>query len=74
MKDDLQLTVIATGFERTKQQDPLDFGKSLFEARPAQEKAAEQASKPASDYLVRTFDRDDLDIPAFLRRSRQNGK
>jgi cell division protein FtsZ len=74
MKDDLQLTVIATGFERTKQQDPLDFGKSLFEARPAQEKAAEQAAKPASDYLVRTFDRDDLDIPAFLRRSRQNGK
>jgi cell division protein FtsZ len=74
MKDDLQLTVIATGFERTKQQDPLDFGKSLFEARPTQEKAAEQAAKPASDYLVRTFDRDDLDIPAFLRRSRQNGK
>ncbi len=74
MKDDLQLTVIATGFERTKQQDPLDFGNSLFEARPAQAKAAEQAAKPASDYLVRTFDRDDLDIPAFLRRSRQNGK
>ncbi len=74
MKDDLQLTVIATGFERTKQQDPLDFGKSLFEARPAPEKHAEQAAKPASDYLVRTFDRDDLDIPAFLRRSRQNGK
>ncbi len=74
MKDDLQLTVIATGFERTKQQDPLDFGKSLFESRPAQEKNAEQAAKPASDYLVRTFDRDDLDIPAFLRRSRQNGK
>lgn len=73
MKDDLQLTVIATGFERTKQQDPLDFGKSLFESRPAPEKHTE-AARPASDYLVRTFDRDDLDIPAFLRRSRQNGK
>ena len=24
--------------------------------------------------LVRTFDREDLDIPAFLRRTRNNGK
>jgi cell division protein FtsZ len=79
MQGDLQLTVIATGFERQKQQDPLDFGKSLFEARPgatpaAAPKQAAEAPKPASDYLVRTFDRDDLDIPAFLRRSRQNGR
>lgn len=73
MKDELQLTVIATGFERLKAQDPLDFGKSLFE-RPEKEKRAEAPQKPPSDYLVRTFDRDDLDIPAFLRRSRQNGR
>ena len=73
MKDELQLTVIATGFERMKAQDPLDFGKSLFE-RPEKEKRAEAPQKPPSDYLVRTFDRDDLDIPAFLRRSRQNGR
>ncbi len=78
MKDDIQLTVIATGFERQKQQDPLDFGKGMFEARAAAAgaapKAAEPAAKPASDYLVRTFDRDDLDIPAFLRRARQNSR
>jgi len=74
MKDEIQLTVIATGFERVKQQDPLDFGKSIFEpTKPAQNK--EQVKQPsAEDYLVRTFDRDDLDIPAFLRRSRTNGR
>ncbi|MGL4649991.1 MAG: cell division protein FtsZ, partial [Caldilineaceae bacterium] len=88
MGDDLQLTVIATGFERMKQQDPLDFGKSIFETprtQPAQPqgqqyapapqpKATEPAKAPNADILVRTFDRDDLDIPAFLRRSRQNGR
>lgn len=74
MGEDLQLTVIATGFERAKQQDPLDFGKGMFEERPVGEKAVAPAPKPPADYLVRTFDRDDLDIPAFLRRSRQNGR
>jgi cell division protein FtsZ len=74
MKDELQLTVIATGFERTKAQDPLDFGKGVFETRSAPDKRTEQVKAPPADYLVRTFDRDDLDIPAFLRRSRQNGR
>lgn len=73
MGDDLQLTVIATGFERTKQQDPLEFGQSMYENRTAPEKTPNPV-KPPADYLVRTFDRDDLDIPAFLRRSRQNGR
>lgn len=74
MGDELQLTVIATGFERTRQQDPLEFGQSLFENRQAPEKSPATAPKPPTDHLVRTFDRDDLDIPAFLRRSRQNGR
>jgi cell division protein FtsZ len=75
MKDELQLTVIATGFERPKVQDPLDFGKSLFEPRPVAHARPEPVRAPAaSDYLVRTFDREDLDIPAFLRRSRVNGR
>jgi cell division protein FtsZ len=84
MGDELQLTVIATGFERMKQTDPLDFGKSIFESPRTQQPAAQQQSQPkpaeptqapsSSDILVRTFDRDDLDIPAFLRRSRQNGR
>jgi hypothetical protein len=31
--------------------------------------------EPAADYQVRTFQRDDLDIPAFLRRQRTtNGR
>lgn len=75
MKDEIQLTVIATGFERIKMQDPLDFGKALFEpTKPAQNKEQQAKQPSASDYLVRTFDRDDLDIPAFLRRSRNNGR
>ena len=78
MKDDLQLTVIATGFERTRSSRiRWTSARASFEARPAPLRRASspsEATKPASDYLVRTFDRDDLDIPAFLRRSRQNGK
>jgi len=89
MGDEIQLTVIATGFERMKQQDPLDFGKNLFEStRPqtpaqpqaqpyapsGQNKPSDPAKVPNSDMLVRTFNPDDLDIPAFLRRSRQNGR
>lgn len=75
MKDEIQLTVIATGFERIKQQDPLDFGKAIFEpTKPAQTNKEQVKQPSASDYLVRTFDRDDLDIPAFLRRPRTNGR
>ncbi len=73
MKEDIQLTVIATGFEKIKQQDPLDFGKALFEPTKTPQ-SKEQPKQTAGDYLVRTFDRDDLDIPAFLRRPRTNGR
>lgn len=34
----------------------------------------DELPKPTVDDLVRTFDRDDLDIPAFLRRNRNNGR
>ncbi|MFM7584081.1 MAG: hypothetical protein ACKO9F_15360, partial [Caldilinea sp.] len=33
---------------------------------------SEPARDPNADYQVRTFQRDDLDIPAFLRRQRTN--
>lgn len=74
MKEDIQLTVIATGFEQKKAEDPLDFGKSLFESRPTSKERAEPVKVPANDFLVRTFDREDLDVPAFLRRARSNGR
>jgi hypothetical protein len=34
----------------------------------------QESQKATADSLVRTFDREDLDIPAFLRRARNNGK
>lgn len=42
--------------------------------QPQQPPAPQEQPKPTVDDLVRTFDRDDLDIPAFLRRNRNNGR
>jgi cell division protein FtsZ len=75
MNGDIQLTVIATGFERPKAQEPIDFARSIFEPKPgAPQHRNEPAKTSVNDVLVRTFDRDDLDIPAFLRRARANGR
>jgi cell division protein FtsZ len=79
--DDIQLTVIATGFDRPKPKDQFDFVGSTFTgnthtSQTSQRNVREPAKEPASDYQVRTFQRDDLDIPAFLRRQRttNNGR
>lgn len=98
MKDEVQLTVIATGFDKPKKE--ADYVDAAFQ-RPrngysstghqngrengrdssrdggqngrADHSRAEQPARQPADYNVRTFDRDDLDIPAFLRRQqRQN--
>jgi len=77
-KDDIQLTVIATGFDRPKSKDQFDFVNSTFNGNGNQSTARttrEPVKEPATDYQVRTFQRDDLDIPAFLRRQRTtNGR
>lgn len=78
MKDDIQLTVIATGFDRPKPKDQYDFVNGAFkgqgQAQTEQRNGREPQREPA-DYQVRTFQRDDLDIPAFLRRQRTtNGR
>lgn len=80
-QDDIQLTVIATGFDRPKPKDQFDFVGSTFNgnghgAPGASTRAArEPVKEPTADYQVRTFQRDDLDIPAFLRRQRTtNGR
>ncbi len=57
MKDEIRITVIATGFDLAKEQRP---------PRPA-----EQPQKTTIDFPARTFNRDDLEIPAFLRKARQ---
>jgi cell division protein FtsZ len=51
LHDQLHLTVIATGFRVTEQEEQVAIGGRTLE------------------FPVRTFDRDDLEIPAFLRRS-----
>lgn len=77
MKDDLQLTVIATGFDKQRKEETLDsFAQQVLESRrPVSAPTTRQPEVARqSDYMVRTFDRDDLDIPAFLRRARSNGR
>ena len=53
MGDEIQITVIATGFDQ--------------KAKP-QDKPGRPAVTKTIDFPVRPFDSDDLDIPAFLRR------
>jgi len=81
VKDDIQLTVIATGFDRPKPKDQFDFVGSAFNGNGHSGQSAtartarEPVKEPTADYQVRTFQRDDLDIPAFLRRQRTtNGR
>uniref|UniRef100_A0A7C1JJM5 Cell division protein FtsZ n=1 Tax=Caldilinea aerophila TaxID=133453 RepID=A0A7C1JJM5_9CHLR len=76
MKDEIQLTVIATGFDRPKQKDQFDFISSALGSETYGGKTPRTSREPMReqpvDYQVRTFQRDDLDIPAFLRRPRAN--
>lgn len=67
LKDEIHLTVIATGFDRPQADDALEFAQQALEAR-----SVNSARTRPSDYSVRSFDRDDLDIPTFLRQSRSN--
>lgn len=75
MKDEVQLTVIATGFDKPHEEKP------AYNQRHTEQRNQERPSTPRTevpranpDYTVRTFERDDLDIPAFLRRARNNGR
>ncbi|GIV68632.1 cell division protein FtsZ [Caldilinea sp.] len=77
MKDEIQLTVIATGFDRPKPKDQFDFisgalGGEAYTGKTASRGVREPVREQPVDYQVRTFQRDDLDIPAFLRRQRAN--
>ncbi len=86
MNDEIHMTVIATGFDKVRPQEPMTGGyTSRVSSNPpvppatsSREQAASptpstpQQSKEPVDFPVRTFNRDDLDIPAFLRRPRSN--
>lgn len=79
MKEELHLTVIATGFDRHETPEPPQYNnqRAGYDQRTPQPQRPE-TSRPVptsnNDYKVRTFDREDLDIPSFLRRSRNNGR
>lgn len=74
MKGEIQLTVIATGFDKPKNVEPpvSNYNQRSYEPRNTGQRAEPPKINP--DYTVRTFDREDLDIPAFLRRTRSNGR
>jgi cell division protein FtsZ len=76
MKDEVRVTVIATGFERSGVPRRL-MENPASDRREQSISAASQAVKPASpppaksDFQPRAFNTEDLDIPTFLRnRSR----
>jgi cell division protein FtsZ len=80
MGDDIRITVIATGFERTGVPRRSLERPAARAARPSQPAHAPQVSEHAhqpapsargndlSEFQPRSYNTDDLDIPAFLRR------
>ena len=76
MKDEVQLTVIATGFDKAPPEEKPAYQQRSYEQRKPERASAPRTEVPRAnpDYTVRTFERDDLDIPAFLRRARTNGR
>ncbi|MFZ4659626.1 MAG: cell division protein FtsZ [Caldilineaceae bacterium] len=79
MKDEVQLTVIATGFDKVEEKP--SYNQRNRQSERPEPRQSERPSAPRTevpranpDYTVRTFERDDLDIPAFLRRARSNGR
>jgi len=66
LRDEVRITVIATGFERTgvprRIVEPV-----ASEPRPSVVPASIPVSQPARDFQPRAFNTEDLDIPTFLR-------
>jgi len=75
MKEEVQLTVIATGFDKPPAEEKPNYTQRNYDKRSPERPPAPRTEVPRAnpDYTVRTFERDDLDIPAFLRRARNNG-
>ena len=73
MKDDIRITVIATGFERTgvprRMSEPQPIRVDAQVSRPVENKERPANPKPQApaDFQPRTFNTEDLDIPTFLR-------
>lgn len=67
LKDEIRITVIATGFDQVAEDE-------LENYEPRSEPRNEPSTRSSNEYRVRTFERNDLDIPSFLRRPRSNGR
>jgi cell division protein FtsZ len=76
MKDEVQLTVIATGFDRSA------MPRRVMETpktRAGENRVLQPAGistkpiTPPSEFTVQTINTDDLDVPAFIRRYRAGG-
>jgi len=75
MKEEVQLTVIATGFDKTQPEEKPTYSQRKYDQRSERQPTPRtEVPRANPDYTVRTFERDDLDIPAFLRRARSNGR
>ena len=84
MKDEIHMTVIATGFDKGRRpEQPTTSAKQPATGsvrptgvtpQPSSQPVQPQQPKPKEpiDFPVRSFDREDLDIPAFLRRAKNN--
>ncbi len=73
MQDEIRITVIATGFERTgvprRISEPQSIRQESSASRPIENKERPANPKPPvpAEFQPRTFNTEDLDIPTFLR-------
>jgi len=69
MQDEIQITVIATGFDGSAPRRKATAPAAVAAARPtAQAPAPAQAEAEAVEFPVRVFDPDDFNIPTFMRK------
>ncbi len=71
MGDEIRITVIATGFEQSRvARRALSRPGTVRDSHQTQSGRAQQTTR--GDFTARTYDTDNLDIPAFLRRNRSS--
>ena len=73
LKDEIRITVIATGFESELEarQSANDKVASDLHSKSSNDEAAATKVEESNESHSRNFDSDELDIPAFLRRTRK---
>lgn len=80
LRDELRITVIATGFERMgirssdilRVDDKPVIAVAQQSPRSADKVEVERAIQPAMEYSTRFVNTDELDVPTFIRRRKQN--